>query len=294
MLDACEVVVVDNSSDDDQFGDFVQKYPGIRFIQSQHNVGFGAGCRLGARHALSDYFLFLNPDTVANRESIYSMLEFLKAQETYGIVSCRQHENLAKHRLLFPNIWRLSGLVKSLEARLSSDRFKIKHWQDLEFLQPDWVSASVLMISRKNYEKIGGWSQKLWMYYEDPDLCRRFKNLGGLAALITNRKILHKHGGSTRLDLETTALTKTELATSRHVYIQEHFQEPARSISQVILIIGFLLFGGLSALMGIVFFFIPIMRLQSVIWRRKLQYYVNALKTGSWLSPRLLTREDDY
>ena len=289
LQDIYDILVVDNFSDDGQFESFTANYPHIKFVKSQTNLGFGGGCRLGASFSNADYILFLNPDTLAKYDAIDLMLQFLKSQHKYGIVSCRQHAKLAKHYLLFPSFRRLFVFLKGAEARMRARKFAIQRWRSFEFIVPDWVSASVLMISRRDYERIGGWNQVFWMYYEDPDLCKRFTDQGGRVALLTNCSIGHKHGGSTRLDLETTALTKTEVTISRHVYIHNHFSKMDQILAHSILIAGFFLFGSVLALLGAITFFIPKMRLQSMIWQRRWKYYVKVFKTGSWLSPRLPT-----
>lgn len=282
-----EVLVIDNFSDDGNFNSFVEKYPDIQFIMSPANLGFGGGCRLGVRHSSGNYFLFLNPDTIATAVSINGMLSFLKMQNTYGIISCRQHKNLAKHYLLFPNFRRLFGIVKSIESRVFVDRFRIRELEDFEFIIPDWVSGSVLMISRVNYEKIGGWNPRYWLYYEDPDLCKRFADSGGRVALLTNVSIQHNHGGATRVDLETTALTKTEVTISRHVYIDEHFSGIEKVLSHGMLLLLYLFFGSLGAVIGAIFFVVPKLKLHRMIWMKRLRYYAYAIKARSWLSPNL-------
>jgi GT2 family glycosyltransferase len=282
-----EILVVDNCSNDGNFDSFVEKYPQVQFIASPINSGFGGGCRLGVRHSSGDYFLFLNPDTIANEGAINAMCQFLKSQHLYGIVSCRQHTNPAKHFLLFPNFRRLFGVVKSIESRVSRCRFRVQKLGDFEFVVPDWVTGSVLMISRENYEKIGGWSSRFWMYYEDPDLCKRFANSGGKVALLTHVAIQHKHGGATRVDLGTTAVTKTEVTISRHVYINEHFRGMEKVLSHGMMIFMFLLFGSLGAAMGVLFFPVPKLKLHAMIWLQRMRYYAHVFRSHSWLSPRL-------
>jgi GT2 family glycosyltransferase len=282
-----EVIVVDNFSNDGKFNSFREKYPTVQFIVSPTNLGFGGGCRLGVHHSLGDYFLFLNPDTIANEGAIHAMLDFLKMQNSCRIVSCRQHKNLAKHYLMFPNFFRLFGIFKSLESRVSVNRFRIQKLEAFDFIVPDWVSGSVLMVSRANYEKIGGWNSRYWMYYEDPDLCKRCASLGGSTALLTNASIQHNHGGATRVDLETTALTKAEVTISRHVYIDEHFSGIEKVLSHSMMILVYLFFGSLAGLIGAIFFVVPKLKLHRMIWMKRLRYYVYAIKTRSWLSPNL-------
>jgi GT2 family glycosyltransferase len=287
LADKYEILVVDNASNDGYLHHFVAKYPAIQFIESSVNLGFGGGNRLGVCHSAGDYFLFLNPDTIASEAAIDAMVKFLKTQNTYGIVSCRQHNNLGKHYLLFPNVLRLFGIIKSIESRTAGARFRIRKSDSYEFIVPDWVSGSVLMISRENYQSIGGWNPKFWLYYEDPDLCKRFADLGGKVALLTHVAIQHKHGGATRKDWETAALTKTEVTISRHVYIAEHFSGIGKMLSQSAMVLNYLIFGSLGALIGTLCFFVPELKLHRRIWLRRLRYYAGALKKHSWLSPNL-------
>jgi GT2 family glycosyltransferase len=281
------VIVVDNNSNDGEIANFKRKFAKVQFIESEQNLGFGAGCHLGALQAQAGYLLFLNPDTQANSPAVAAMLSFLIQNPSFGIVSCQQHSRLAKHKLLFPNFFRLFGAIRAVEGLFMAAKFEIKTLGVWQFITPDWVSGSVLMISKQNYEKLGGWTNKLWMYFEDPDICLRAKALGLDVALLTNQTIYHKHGGATRLNLATAALTKTEVTISRHVYIQMHFSAVQKYMAHIWLIISFLLGAGLAAVLGSLFFFVPKLKLQTFIFKLRWAYYKNALKTGSWLSPRL-------
>ncbi len=73
------------------------------------------------------------------------------------------------------------------------------------------------------FNKIGKWDQdSFWMYYEDVDLCRKVKLQDKEIALLRNVELKHSHSGSSRRNPETTAITKSEVVASSHVYIQLH------------------------------------------------------------------------
>ncbi len=290
LWQSCEIIVVDNCSHDGAISAFQGEFPAITFIESAHNLGFGAGCQLGANRAHGRYLLFLNPDTQANKEAIYSMRGFLEAQPGFGMVSCRQHDKLSKHYLLFPNFFRLFGLIRGIEVYFSKQKFEEKNLGTYHWIEPDWVSASVLMISADNLRKIGGWSKKLWMYYEDPDLCLRLRQTGLKVALLSRERIYHKHGGATRLNIATAAITKTEVTISRHVYINEHFGKIEKVLAHLMLFLNFLVFGSLSFILNSILFFMPKGRLQVLIFLRRWAYYFKVFSSGSWLSEKLITK----
>jgi Predicted glycosyltransferases len=70
------------------------------------------------------------------------------------------------------------------------------------------------MIKHETFDKLGGFDEDFWMYSEDVDLCRRIRNAGGEIAFCSNITIEHNHGGSSRVNLKTTSLTKTEVHIS--------------------------------------------------------------------------------
>ena len=287
--DSFEIIVVDNHSEDGLFDEFKTEFPSVLFLKSESNLGFGAGCHLGVKVATKEYLLFLNPDTIASKDSILAMLTFISTNKDFGIVSCRQHENLKKHFLLLPNLLRLSGIWRSIENELIKKKhFRIKESKGIKYIEPEWVSASVLMMSKNRYLEAGGWNKKLWMYFEDPDLCRRVGQLGFKIALLVDYFIRHEHGGATRLNKSTSIISKGEVLISKHVYIQENFNGVERTAAHILAIVDFIVMGTLKALIGLVFFFIPVLNIHTHIWINRVGYYVNAIKTKSWLSPKLI------
>ena len=94
----------------------------------------------------------------------------------------------------------------------------------------DWVTGSVLLIDRADYERIGGWCNDYWMYAEDADLCRRARDLGLSVAYCPDVQVLHAHGGSSRINVRVKALTKLEVIISKHVYAENHFKGSRRAL----------------------------------------------------------------
>ena len=64
--------------------------------------------------------------------------------------------------------------------------------QDLnEYTSVDWVSGMFMIIKSKTFEKIKGFDEKFFMYYEDVDLCRRIKNRSREILRINTEKVFH-------------------------------------------------------------------------------------------------------
>jgi GT2 family glycosyltransferase len=71
-----EVVVVDNASGM-PVAELLRRFPTIRRITAPGNVGFAAGCRLGAESARGRSLVFVNDDAVADPESLQLLVDAL-------------------------------------------------------------------------------------------------------------------------------------------------------------------------------------------------------------------------
>ncbi|MEK7720185.1 MAG: hypothetical protein AAB347_11370, partial [Bacteroidota bacterium] len=156
--------------------------------------------------------------------------------------------------------------------------------QTKHYVYPDWVSGSVLMIKRDGFLQLGKWDEDFWMYFEDVDLCRRANLKGGEVVSLKTAEIGHMHGGSSRLNLEVTVLTKAEVHISRHLYISKHENEGKAFSMHLILIFNSLLFGAIPALCGALLFFIRPLQVYRRIYIRLVEYYSNVISSGKWIS----------
>jgi GT2 family glycosyltransferase len=286
-LFSLEVIVVDNSSDA-AFHEIENKYPGFRYIYNPVNGGFANGCNLGARSSDGEFLLFLNPDTVVLETETGKLLAAAKQNPDYYIASCRQlteNGNESHAWGQFPDIWNLTGFQRAL-AKI----FKMKKTDEnnSEITFPDWVSGSVIMIRKEIFQRINGFDEDFWMYYEDVDLCRRIRDIGGRTAFFRNITVEHNHGGSSRINVRTYSITKTEVFISKHVYISKHTHGTERFLAQVFLVANNLLTGILTAVPGVIFFFVPGIFKRTLAFTRLLNYYIEAFCRLTWISPQSL------
>jgi len=70
-----EVLVVDNNSADGSVGLVREKYPGVKIIELKENVGFAAANNLAAKEAKGDLYVFLNNDTIVNKDWLSELVK---------------------------------------------------------------------------------------------------------------------------------------------------------------------------------------------------------------------------
>ncbi|MCF8324486.1 MAG: glycosyltransferase family 2 protein [Leadbetterella sp.] len=283
-----EIIVVDNCSNDGILQEFVSKFPVVQIIENTRNWGFAHGCNLGAKHAKGEILLFLNPDTLAPKESIENMFFAYRENLQIGILSCKQSEKPSSYQKISPSIFTLFGLQRSLYKLIFPQKFKETNCRtcQCEAISPDWISGSVIMISRAWFDRVGGWNTDYWMYSEDVELSKKVKDSGGLLRLLCNVNIVHEHGGASRINVETSALTKTEVIISQHVYIQNNFSQIQKIPSQILLIINTLVFKSVLGIIGVFLFFLPKAKIQVFILKNCLKYYFSAIIHRTWISPK--------
>lgn len=269
-----EVIVVDNNSDDGRIDEFEKKFNKIRFIRSGVNGGYAFGCNLGAGHASGEILMILNPDTIVNEKAVGYMLSQTRKHSEPSIVSCSQAAEGGTESKAYGRFPALS-LRNLLPAK---EKGAVIH--------PDWVSGSLMMMRKETFTMLGGFDEDFWMYYEDVDLCRRLRDRNGCIYFFNEISIVHRHGGSSRINLRTESITKTEVQKSRHLYIHKHFTGFRRIVFQTVIFADNLVTGIISGLAGLVFFFVPRMLVRFYILIRLTGYYAGSLYRRSWRSTR--------
>lgn len=74
-----EIIVVDNGSARDEAAMLRERYPEIKALRSERNLGFAGGNNLGFAAATGDYLLLLNNDTEVEDDTLHYLCETLAA-----------------------------------------------------------------------------------------------------------------------------------------------------------------------------------------------------------------------
>jgi len=289
-----EMIVVDNESNRRDFESFAARFPWVTFIANPRNSGFGYGCNIGVARASGEQLLFMNPDVIAKPDDIRKLIE-IKARHTVGIVAPKQVSTAGKPQKVFDDFPSLLNQSKTLKAALRfllPSRFLDPRAEYEELTFCDWVTGSVLLIDRADFDAIGGWSEDYWMYVEDADLCRRAHYCGMSVAYAPEVQVIHAHGGSSRLNVDVKSMSKLEVIISKHVYTRHHTHGPKRWLTHALIILlraPALLLAALLDLLTLRQ--VPVLRVRSRMLVGLLRYYAGVIRTGSWLSPRALANQ---
>ena len=283
-----ETIVVDNFSNDGKLDEYSKEFKNVTFIQNSGNNGFANGCNVGANYSNGEYLFFLNPDTIVYKKAIEELLDLAKKNPELGIISCNQKNIAGKEEekiRIFPSLITLFGFTRAIYRRMSSKYKQVINSKE-SIIFPDWVSGSVVFISKKWFEKINKWNEDYWMYFEDVDLSKKVTDNNGKVALLKNVDIIHNHGGASRINIKTSALTKSEVLISRHIYISTHFKGITKNLSQLLLVLQTLVVKIVLGTLGLLFCFVPKAAVQWYLFVNMIKYYISAIINRTWLSIR--------
>lgn len=186
------VALVDNDSGDDSVEFVRSKFPQIRIIPNNGNLGFSEGNNAGIREALAgyaDYVVLLNPDTRVEPEWLEEMVAIGESEGSVGILGAAQLEYDGEEF----NSWTRSAAREYLDEL--KDLKSARAWIPVE-----WVEGACFAVKRRVFEEIGLLDPIYFAFYEEIDFCRRAACRGYEIALIPRSRVHHHRGGSWEAD----------------------------------------------------------------------------------------------
>jgi hypothetical protein len=203
-----EVFVVDNASKDGTDKMVEKKFPKVKLIKNNKNIGFGPANNIAMKKGRGRYVLLLNPDTEMIQEKILSkMISWMDKHPKVGISSCallnpdRTYQGSGGY---FPNLFRVFAWMFFLDDIPFVDRL-IKPYHPLHpwspfykgenyFSKPhkqDWVTGAFFLIRREVLDEIGYFDEDFFAYVEEVEFCFRAKKAGWDIYYLPQWRILH-------------------------------------------------------------------------------------------------------
>jgi len=195
-----EVVVVDNASTDPSIS-FLKTIDWIRLIESDRNGGFSFGNNLALKDNRAKYVMLLNSDTEFTEENsnLDILIEYMNKHETAGIITPKVEltngqPDRACHRGE-PTLWAAFTYFMGLEKLFPKSRLFAKYHQSYKNLMEihpiDACTGAAMLVRTSALEKVGLLDERFFMYAEDVDWCKRFRETGYQIVYNPEVKIIH-------------------------------------------------------------------------------------------------------
>lgn len=182
------VVVVDNGSSDGSPELLRERFPEVSVLELGRNVGFGPAINRAAREHPADPLILLNNDTECEPRFVEAMLDSLdeSAQMVAGVLVQESS----------PDLIDSAGVV----ADRTLMGFDHLHGEPLSALaeaaNPLGPTGGAALYRRDAFEAVGGFDERIFLYYEDLDLALRLSAAGGRCRLAPEARALHAYSAS--------------------------------------------------------------------------------------------------
>ena len=192
-----DVVVVDNGSTDGSQEMLAEKFPQIKIIQNDHNVGLSSASNQGIEATTGRYILLLNNDTLVNQDSLEALVAFMDEQPGAGAAGGKllnPDGTLQAGYDVFPNLMQdfliATGLGRSIWKNYPG------HIISSEIKVVDWLSSACLMLRRSALDQVGMLDEEFFIYGDEVDLQYRLKFSGWKVYYLPQASTVHFGGRS--------------------------------------------------------------------------------------------------
>jgi hypothetical protein len=183
------IVVVNDVSTDETADAVMRHAPHATIVTLSEHRGLSHALNGGLAQGDAPYVLFLNDDVIATEGSISRLVEHLDQRAEVVFVGGRlvdpiryQTQESYRPRPL-PSTTSLIARLLGIERYWRKNPWSGQHLRDpLPEEVPSTISrqpaGACLLVRRSALEKIGGWDERFWFWYEDVDLVARLLRLG--------------------------------------------------------------------------------------------------------------------
>lgn len=167
-FDKYKIEVVDNASNDDSAKIVETKFPKAQLTRLNRNIGYGRGNNVALRQVDTEFALVLNPDAIIHEKDIELIIDKMKKDEEIAIAG--------------PLILEKFPLdAQELDQKKQELQKDFRNCDQNGFLVHFVVGAASFM-RMSIFKQIGFFDEKIFLYYEDDEICKRvidggFKNV---------------------------------------------------------------------------------------------------------------------
>lgn len=222
-----EIIIVDNASSDSSSLEILKiknKISNLKIILNKENAGFSKANNQGIKISQkSRYVLFLNPDTIVQKNTIEEMVSFMDKNKDVGASTCRlimpngQIDD-ASHRG-FPTPWNsfshFMGLAKVFPKSRIFSGYNLG-WMNMEKIHEiDVLAGAFMLVRREAGEEAKWWDEDYFFYGEDIDFCYMLKQKGWKIYYVPIVSITHYKGVSGGIKSVSKEISTASLETKK-------------------------------------------------------------------------------
>ncbi|MBA3871142.1 MAG: glycosyltransferase family 2 protein [Anaerolineae bacterium] len=201
-----ETIVVDNASKDGSADMVRQVMPEAILVEPGCNTWFTGGNNIGIQKATGDYVLILNPDTVFQKDTMQTMIAYLKAHPKVGSITCQMRfpdgglQNTGSRIPAYVDLllgYTFLGVVLRSWRDNRRKHMWFTDWQRDTTRPVEVIPDSNMMSPLALIRRLKGFDETLKLYFTEDDICRRILDAGYEIHFVAEALLIHEEHAST-------------------------------------------------------------------------------------------------
>lgn len=229
-----EVWLVDNASSDDSVAMVEKNFPLVHIIKNEKNLGFAAGNNVALRLIKTPYVMLLNTDIELTSKSNFDVLvDYLETHKDAGMIGPKVllpngELDEASHRGE-PTLWNSFTYMAKLEKlfpKLGIFAGYHQFYKDLNTIhEVEAITGAAMLMKKSALDKVGLLDEDYFLYGEDLDLCKRFRDKGYKIIFNPEVELIH-HKNKSGIENKSKQIRKKSSAyfyDTMLIYYDKHY-----------------------------------------------------------------------
>ena len=197
-LDQPSILAIDQGSSDGSLDALGAKFPHVRAISIQENIGYAHAVNCSAAKTNASFLLVANADILVGKGTVRLMTEVMQRDKEIGMLGCTVLDSRGNTATRFSR----TSVTRGILLELVPTGFR-GLWRDAEQLgsrdtQPfpvTYVEGAFFMVRSEAFYAVGGMDEGFTFFYEDADLPMRMIKSGFQVLHVPAASVTH-HGGA--------------------------------------------------------------------------------------------------
>ena len=198
-----ETIVVDNNSTDDSVELIKQTFPDVKLICNHQNLGFARANNIGINRSRGKYLFLINSDVILLDQCLQAMIQFMDENLNIGMLGPRilnPDRSLQLSCYSDPDFWNLLSRAFALDTLFPKSKIfgkrLMNYWNHNETKKVDILNGCFWMVRKEALKEVGLLDEKFFMYGEDMDWCKRFRDANWDVVFYPKAQAIHFGGAS--------------------------------------------------------------------------------------------------
>lgn len=183
-----EIIVVDNPSPASAaVAGVVSRYPNVKLIQTNANLGYCGGTNVGIEQATGEYLFLTEDDIVLQSDCIERLVEYMKKDPSSQLASPITYNRNTKTIRCAGGEFVLGGVYSKKiygagepDTGQFSQPFDVRH-----------IDGGTIFMRRDFWKRFKGFREEYFMYVEALELSARVAKAGGRMTVVPQAKVYH-------------------------------------------------------------------------------------------------------